>query len=136
LLIVNYSGCVTGEKELDLQSVSVAVVGADQGFEMIEGDRMQAYLDAVEVTSTVQYCLHFCIMVLRMTMLLCYVRLYSRIDVYSVKIMSIGAKYARDGCAMTISSSCVARPARCHATLMRSCSVRVTSKLKQLLTQY
>jgi hypothetical protein len=43
------SGCVTGEKELDLQSVSVAVVGADQGFEMIEGERMQAYLDAVEV---------------------------------------------------------------------------------------
>jgi hypothetical protein len=48
------SGCVTGEKELDLQSVSVAVVGADQGFEMVEGERMQAYLDAVEVCVIVQ----------------------------------------------------------------------------------
>lgn len=43
------SGCVTGDKVLDVHNVSVAVVGAGQAFELIEGARLQAFLDAVEV---------------------------------------------------------------------------------------
>jgi hypothetical protein len=43
------SGCVTGDKELDISNVSVAVVGAGQPFEEVVGPRLQAFLDAIEV---------------------------------------------------------------------------------------
>ncbi|KAG5182259.1 20S proteasome subunit alpha type 1 [Tribonema minus] len=43
------SGCITGDKELDVASVSVAIVGAGQAFEEVQGARLQAFLDAIEV---------------------------------------------------------------------------------------
>lgn len=42
------SGCVSGDKELDTKSVSVTVVGEGYPYELIEGAKLQAYLDAVE----------------------------------------------------------------------------------------
>ena len=41
---------MVGEKEIDIDSASVAVVGAGHAFEMIEGERLQGYLDSVEVS--------------------------------------------------------------------------------------
>ena len=43
------SGCATGDKELDAQSVSVAIVGEGQPFKLYEGDELQPYLDMVDV---------------------------------------------------------------------------------------
>jgi 20S proteasome subunit alpha 6 len=40
---------LAGDTELDAKSASIAVVGKDRAFEIIEGDAIQAYLDAVEV---------------------------------------------------------------------------------------
>ena len=39
---------LAGETELDTKSASIAVVGADTTFKIIEGDKLQTYLDAVE----------------------------------------------------------------------------------------
>lgn len=38
---------LSGETELDTKSASIAVVGADTTFNIIEGDKLQSYLDAV-----------------------------------------------------------------------------------------
>ena len=43
------SASLGGEVELDSKSASVAIVGVDTPFEVIEGDAIQRYLDALEV---------------------------------------------------------------------------------------
>jgi 20S proteasome subunit alpha 6 len=40
---------LAGDTELDAKSASIAIVGKDRAFEIIEGDAIQVYLDAVEV---------------------------------------------------------------------------------------
>eukprot|EP00607_Mallomonas_marina_P000194 CAMPEP_0182427408 /NCGR_PEP_ID=MMETSP1167-20130531/17150_1 /TAXON_ID=2988 /ORGANISM="Mallomonas Sp, Strain CCMP3275" /LENGTH=250 /DNA_ID=CAMNT_0024609619 /DNA_START=101 /DNA_END=852 /DNA_ORIENTATION=- len=40
---------LSGEMELESKSVSLAIVGVDREFEIIEGERLQKYLDMVEV---------------------------------------------------------------------------------------
>ena len=39
----------TGDKELDKENASVAVVGKDHPLQIIEGEALQKYLDAVEL---------------------------------------------------------------------------------------
>lgn len=39
---------LAGETELDTKSASIAVVGADTNFKILDGDKLQSYLDAVE----------------------------------------------------------------------------------------
>ena len=39
---------LAGETELDAKSASIAVVGADTTFNILDGDKLQSYLDAVE----------------------------------------------------------------------------------------
>lgn len=43
---------LAGDSELDSKSASVAVVGADQAFTILEGSVLQRYLDAIEVEGT------------------------------------------------------------------------------------
>mmetsp|Transcript_2772 Transcript_2772/g.3947 ORF Transcript_2772/g.3947 Transcript_2772/m.3947 type:complete len:259 (+) Transcript_2772:63-839(+) len=43
------SGCIQGDKELDKFNASVAVVGKDTPFKIIENDEVKPYLDAIEV---------------------------------------------------------------------------------------
>jgi 20S proteasome subunit alpha 6 len=45
---------LAGDAELDSKSASVAVVGEDYKFEIIEGNAIQQYLDAIEVETTVE----------------------------------------------------------------------------------
>jgi 20S proteasome subunit alpha 6 len=40
---------MTGDKELSKDNASVAVVGKDHPLEIIEGEALQRYLDAIEV---------------------------------------------------------------------------------------
>ena len=40
---------LSGDTELDTKSASISVVGKDRGFEIIEGNALQVYLDAIEV---------------------------------------------------------------------------------------
>jgi 20S proteasome subunit alpha 6 len=42
---------LAGDAELDTKSASIAVVGKDRPFEIIEGSALQVYLDAIEVDS-------------------------------------------------------------------------------------
>ena len=42
-------GCVTGDGELTRDNGSIAVVGKDQKFTLIEGDELQPYLDRLEL---------------------------------------------------------------------------------------
>ncbi|DBA01803.1 TPA: hypothetical protein N0F65_002919 [Lagenidium giganteum] len=42
-------GCLQGDQELTSANITVAVVGVDQPFTLIEGDELQPYIDAVEV---------------------------------------------------------------------------------------
>mmetsp|Transcript_4904 Transcript_4904/g.12463 ORF Transcript_4904/g.12463 Transcript_4904/m.12463 type:complete len:269 (-) Transcript_4904:125-931(-) len=44
-------GCVSGDDELTKENGSIAIVGKDQKFTMIEGDALQTYLDRLEVKS-------------------------------------------------------------------------------------
>mmetsp|Transcript_28321 Transcript_28321/g.79606 ORF Transcript_28321/g.79606 Transcript_28321/m.79606 type:complete len:271 (+) Transcript_28321:5118-5930(+) len=43
-------GCVSGDDELTKENGSVAIVGKDQKFTLIEGDELQPYLDKLEIT--------------------------------------------------------------------------------------
>jgi 20S proteasome subunit alpha 6 len=43
-------GCVSGDDELTRENASIAIVGKDQKFIMLEGDELQPYLDRLEVT--------------------------------------------------------------------------------------
>ena len=43
---------LAGETELDTKSASIAVVGADTTFKIIEGEKLQSYLDAVASEAT------------------------------------------------------------------------------------
>lgn len=42
-------GCVSGDDELTKENGSVAIVGKDQSFILLEGDELQPYLDRLEV---------------------------------------------------------------------------------------
>ncbi|CEG41501.1 20s proteasome subunit alpha type 1 [Plasmopara halstedii] len=42
-------GCLQGDQELSIKNISIAVVGVDQPFTIIEGTELQPYIDAVEV---------------------------------------------------------------------------------------
>ena len=42
-------GCVSGDDELTVENVSIAVVGKDQPFQLLEGDALQPFLDQLEV---------------------------------------------------------------------------------------
>jgi 20S proteasome subunit alpha 6 len=44
-------GCVSGDDELTKDNGSIAIVGKDQKFTMIEGDELQQYLDRLELKS-------------------------------------------------------------------------------------
>ena len=39
---------LSGEAELDAKSASISIVGADTTFSILEGEKLQSYLDAVE----------------------------------------------------------------------------------------
>ncbi|KAG7385826.1 Proteasome subunit alpha 1 [Phytophthora pseudosyringae] len=43
-------GCLQGDQELTASNVTIAVVGVDQPFKIIEGAELQPYIDAVEVS--------------------------------------------------------------------------------------
>jgi 20S proteasome subunit alpha 6 len=43
-------GCVSGDDELTKENASIAIVGKDQKFIMLEGDELQPYLDRLEVS--------------------------------------------------------------------------------------
>uniref|UniRef100_K3WEQ8 Proteasome subunit alpha type n=1 Tax=Globisporangium ultimum (strain ATCC 200006 / CBS 805.95 / DAOM BR144) TaxID=431595 RepID=K3WEQ8_GLOUD len=43
-------GCLQGDQELTAASITIAIVGVDQPFKIIEGDELQPYIDAVEVS--------------------------------------------------------------------------------------
>ncbi|CAM9527722.1 unnamed protein product, partial [Discosporangium mesarthrocarpum] len=43
------AGCVTGDKELDAQGATVSVVGKGRKFELLEGEQLQPFLDAIEL---------------------------------------------------------------------------------------
>ena len=43
-------GCISGDDELTKENGSIAVVGKDQKFMLLEGDALQPYLDRLEVT--------------------------------------------------------------------------------------
>ncbi|KAL3671878.1 hypothetical protein V7S43_002546 [Phytophthora oleae] len=43
-------GCLQGDQELTANNVTIAVVGVDQPFKIIEGAELQPYIDAVEVS--------------------------------------------------------------------------------------
>lgn len=45
---------LAGDTELDAKSVSLAIVGENQPFKIIEGNALQPYLDAVEVEGHVE----------------------------------------------------------------------------------
>jgi 20S proteasome subunit alpha 6 len=47
------SGCITGDKELDVNNVTIGIVGVDRPFDLIEGDLIQPFLDAIEVEGDV-----------------------------------------------------------------------------------
>ena len=40
---------LSGDSELDTKNASIAIVGIDRPFEIIEGPKIQKYLDAIEV---------------------------------------------------------------------------------------
>ena len=42
-------GCVSGDDELTVENVSIAVVGKDQPFQLLEGAALQPFLDQLEV---------------------------------------------------------------------------------------
>ena len=42
-------GCVSGDDELTKENGSVVIVGADQTFTLLEGDKLQPYLDQLEL---------------------------------------------------------------------------------------
>eukprot|EP00985_Skeletonema_marinoi_P024039 scaffold16451_cov78-Skeletonema_marinoi.AAC.1 len=42
-------GCVSGDGELTRENGSVAIVGKDQKFTLIEGEELQPYLDRLEL---------------------------------------------------------------------------------------
>lgn len=42
-------GCVSGDDELTADNGSIAIVGKDQSVKLIEGDKLQPYLDRLEV---------------------------------------------------------------------------------------
>jgi 20S proteasome subunit alpha 6 len=42
-------GCVSGDDELTKENGSIAILGKDQKFTMLEGDALQTYLDRLEV---------------------------------------------------------------------------------------
>jgi 20S proteasome subunit alpha 6 len=42
-------GCVTGDNELTKENGSIAIVGKDQKYTLVEGDELQVYLDRLEV---------------------------------------------------------------------------------------
>ena len=44
---------LSGDSELDSKSASIAIVGVDHPFEIIEGNAIQRYLDALEVADIV-----------------------------------------------------------------------------------
>lgn len=44
-------GCVSGDDELTKENGSIAILGKDQKFTMLEGDALQPYLDRLEVKS-------------------------------------------------------------------------------------
>ncbi|RLN98126.1 hypothetical protein BBJ28_00016004 [Nothophytophthora sp. Chile5] len=43
-------GCLQGDQELTATNITIAVVGVDQPFKIIEGAELQPYIDAVEVS--------------------------------------------------------------------------------------
>ena len=43
------SASLAGDAELDAKGASIAVVGADRAFSIIEGEALQRYIDAIEV---------------------------------------------------------------------------------------
>lgn len=43
------SGCVSGDKELDAQGATVAIVGKDTVFQVLDGDELQPYFDSIEL---------------------------------------------------------------------------------------
>ncbi|CAM9315133.1 unnamed protein product, partial [Sphacelaria rigidula] len=43
------SGCVSGDKELDAQGATLAIVGKDKAFQVLDGDELQPYFDAIEL---------------------------------------------------------------------------------------
>ncbi len=43
------SGCISGDKELDTANTCVMVVGEGKSLQLIDGDSVQPYLDAIEV---------------------------------------------------------------------------------------
>lgn len=48
------SGCVTGDKELDAQGATIAIVGKNKAFEALDGEQLQPYFDAIELEGTAQ----------------------------------------------------------------------------------
>ena len=42
-------GCISGDGELTKENGSVAIVGKDQKFTLIEGEELQPYLDRLEL---------------------------------------------------------------------------------------
>ncbi len=43
------SGCVSADKELDTANTCIMVIGEGKSLQLIEGDSVQPYLDAIEV---------------------------------------------------------------------------------------
>ena len=43
-------GCVSGDDELTKENGSIAIVGKDQSFTLLEGDELQPYLDRLEIS--------------------------------------------------------------------------------------
>lgn len=43
------TGCVTGDGELTKENASIAIVGKDQAYTLLEGDELQPYLDRLEL---------------------------------------------------------------------------------------
>lgn len=48
------SSSLAGDSDLDSKSASIAVVGKDHPFEIIEGDAIQRYLDAIEIEDSTE----------------------------------------------------------------------------------
>ncbi|OQR93728.1 proteasome subunit alpha [Thraustotheca clavata] len=44
-------GCLEGDQELSIANIAVAVVGLNEAFHVIEGTKLQPYIDAVEVAN-------------------------------------------------------------------------------------
>lgn len=47
-------GCLHGDQELTADNISIAIVGVNQPFKIIEGADLQPYIDAVEVADTTE----------------------------------------------------------------------------------